>query len=122
MIKKKRGINEFKSAQTLFDTSARLADTKSLLDEAMDTMSNPKSSKTSFKKAIKLIQKTIIPMLNIAVDTTSNAATKATPIANSNYAHKREEVKRRIEYQNEHPDKKSATVMVENFIKINGSI
>mmetsp|Transcript_13645 Transcript_13645/g.23958 ORF Transcript_13645/g.23958 Transcript_13645/m.23958 type:complete len:497 (+) Transcript_13645:87-1577(+) len=119
--KNTKGTNQFKSAQTLFDTSARLADTKSLLDEAMDTMSNPKSSKTSFKKAIKLIQKTIIPMLDIAVDTTSNAASIAAPIASSKVAHKREEVKRKREVQNEHPDKNPAAVMVENYIKINGS-
>mmetsp|Transcript_6528 Transcript_6528/g.10390 ORF Transcript_6528/g.10390 Transcript_6528/m.10390 type:complete len:212 (+) Transcript_6528:98-733(+) len=116
--KNTKGTNQFKSAQTLFDTSARLADTKSLLDEAMDTMSNPKSSKTSFKKAIKLIQKTIIPMLDIAVDTTSNAASIAAPIASSKVAHKREEVKRKREVQNEHPDKNPAAVMVENYIKI----
>ena len=87
----------------------------------MDTMSNPKSSKTSFEKAIKLIQKTIIPMLDIAVDTTSNAAIKAAPIASSKVAHKREEVKRKREVQKKHPDKKPAAVIVENYIKINGS-
>ena len=39
--KNTKGTNQFKSAQTLFDTSSRLADTKSMLGEAMDTMSNP---------------------------------------------------------------------------------
>ena len=58
----------FDRAQTLYETSSRLADGSSMLSEAMTLVSNPKASKTSIKNAIRLVRKSIVPLLDIAVN------------------------------------------------------
>ena len=111
----------FDRAQTLYETSSRLADGSSMLSEAMTLVSNPKASKTSIKNAIRLVRKSIVPLLDIAVNTTCDAAKEASPIAGGKVAHRMEEVKRVREIAEEQPKKKPKTILLELFVKSNGS-
>jgi len=111
----------FDRAQTLYETSSRLADGSSMLSEAMTLVSNPKASKTSIKNAIRLVRKSIVPLLDIAVNTTCDAAKEASPIAGGKVAHRMEEVKRVREIAEEQPKKKPKIILLDLFIKSNGS-
>ena len=91
------------NAIELHTTAARLLDVKSLLVDATSTLANPNASKTSTKAAIKIINKSILPTLDIAASTSRVAANVVSPIARSEYVHKRVEADNKRELHSTSP-------------------
>jgi hypothetical protein len=78
---------QFDGAQSLFEVSARLADGKQLLSDALSTITNEHAT----TNAIRIIQKLVLPLMDIASDVSRMSANVVGPIAGGNYAHRRED-------------------------------
>ena len=116
-----KGANQYRNSQNVSDTSAKLANSKTLTEEAMATVSNPNSTKKSRKAAVQVVNKTVLPLIDIAVNRTCHAATHSSPIPSSKVAHKSADVQRRKEIEEEHPQAEPTAFMVEEYIQSNGS-
>ena len=76
-------------AQSLFEVSARLADGKELLRDALSTITNEFATTKMTNIAIRIIQKSVLPLMDIASDVSRTSANVVGPIAGGNYAHRR---------------------------------
>ncbi len=81
---------QFDGAQSLFEVSARLADRKQLMSDALSTITNEHATTKMTIIAIRIIQKSVLPLMNIASDVSRMSANVVGPIAGVNYAHRRE--------------------------------
>jgi len=86
---------QFDGTQSLFEVAARLADGKELLSDALTTIINKNTSTKMSNLAIRVIRKSVLPLMDIASTLTRTSANMVGPIAGGNYAHKREEVSRK---------------------------
>jgi hypothetical protein len=59
---------QFDGAQSLFEVSARLADGKELLRDALSTITNKHATTKMTNIAIRIIQKSVLPLMDIASD------------------------------------------------------
>jgi hypothetical protein len=75
--------------------SARLANGKELFSDALRTITNNYATTKMTNIAIRIIQKSVPPLMDIASDVSWTSANVVGPIAGGNYAHRREEVKRK---------------------------
>ena len=105
------------ATQSLHKTSSRLADGKALLNDAIVTLCDISSTKISSKNAASVIKNSIIPLLDIAVSCTCDAANMASPLPSVQVAHKREDVRRARESARMNPKKEALIARVNDFIK-----
>ena len=102
----------FDASQTGFEVGARLSDAKDLLSENLKTLADPKSSRRKFNEAVKQINKTVIPVIEIASKSSQDSATKVSPIPAGRYGSKR--IDRMLSEEN--PSKKPRLTRVTEFI------
>jgi hypothetical protein len=91
---------QFDGAQSLFEVSARLDDGNQLLSDALSTITNEHATTKMTNIAIRIIQKLVLPLMDIASDVSWMSANEVGPIAGGNYAHRRED---REEWQDFRP-------------------
>ncbi len=93
--------HQFDGTQSLFEVAARLADGKELLNDALTTITNSNATTIMSNHAIKVIRKSVMPLMEIASTVTKTSANIVGPIAGGNYAHRREEAstKKRLDQQ-----------------------
>ena len=72
-----------------------MADRKELLRDALSTITNKHATTKMTNVAIRIIQKLVLPLMDIASDVSWMSANEVGLIASGNYAHRREEVKRK---------------------------
>ena len=82
---------QFDGAQSLFEVSARLANGKQLLSDALSTITNEHATTKMTNIAIRIIQKLVLPLMDIASDVSRMSANVVGLIAGGNYAHRRED-------------------------------
>jgi len=70
--------------------AARLTDGKELLSDTLMTIISKNSSTKMSNLAIRVIRKSVLPLMDIASTLTWKSANTVGPIAGGNYAHKRE--------------------------------
>ena len=78
--------HQYDRVQQLHNTSSRLTDCSSLLDDAIEILEQQGSSKRSKKEAIKVIKSSVKPTPEIASELTRGAANIVSPIAGSDVA------------------------------------
>ena len=86
---------KFDATQQLLEVSARLADGKDLLNDAIATITDTNATTKMSKIAINVIRKSVLPLMDIASTMSRKSANLVGPIAGVNYAHRREEVSRK---------------------------
>ncbi len=77
--------------KSLFEVSARLANGKQLVSDALSTITNEHATTKMTNIAIRIIQKLVLPLMDIASDVSWMSANVVGPIAGENYAHRRED-------------------------------
>ena len=107
---------QFDGAQSLFEVSARLADGKELLRDALSTITNEHATTKMTNITIIIIQKSVLPLMDIASDVSRTSANVVGPIAGGNYAHRREEVNRKKMIKSTKVTQKTGLVMVNEFV------
>ncbi len=65
------------------------------MSNALSTITNEHATNKMTNIAIRIIQKLALPLMDIASDVSGMSANMVGPIASGNYAHRREEVKRK---------------------------
>ena len=103
-------------AQSLFEVSARLADGKELLRDALSTITNEFATTKMTNIAIRIIQKSVLPLMDIASHVSRTSANVVGPIAGGNYAHRREEGNRKKMIKSTKVTQKTGLVMVNEFV------
>jgi hypothetical protein len=96
--------------------SARLADGKELLRDALSTITNEFATTKMTNIAIRIIQKSVLPLMDIASHVSRTSANVVGPIAGGNYAHRREEVNRKRMIKSTKVTQNSGLVMVNEFV------
>ncbi len=96
--------------------SARLADGKELLRDALSTITKKHATTKMTNIAIRIIQKSVLPLMDIASDVSRMSANVVGPIAGRNYAHRREEVNRKKMIKSTKVTQKTGLVMVNKFV------
>ena len=86
---------KFDATQQLLEVSARLADGKDLLNDAIATITDKNATTKMSNIAINVIRKSVLPLMDIASTMSRKSANLVGPIAGVNYAHRREEVSRK---------------------------
>lgn len=115
------GSRRFDSTQSLLDASARLIDGKSLLGDCIAKLSDPDATQRSSNKAAKIIQDSIMPLMDVVAGMSQDAATRVSPIASGKYAHRREDTRRKREAEEAGTKDDAKLVMVNEFVKNKGS-
>ena len=87
--------HQFDGTQSLFEVAARLADGKDLLNDALTTITDKNATTKMTNIAIKVIKKSVLPLMDIASVQSRKTANLVGPIAGGNYAHMREEASRK---------------------------
>ena len=91
------------SAMELHDTAARLSDVKSLLVDTFSAISDPNTSKTKANAAKNVFNKTILPSLDVVVESSRTIANVVSPISGGGYVHNRMMADARREAQDTSP-------------------
>ena len=114
-----RSGHRLDATQSLHETSSRLADGKALLNDAIVTLCDISSTKISSKNAASVIKNSIMPLLDIAVSCTRDAANMVSPlpVAQCSSGHKREDMRRARESAQMNPKKEAKLARVNDFIK-----
>ena len=86
---------KFDATHQLLEVSARLADGKDLLNDAIATITDKNATTKMSNIAINVIRKSVLPLMDIASTMSRKSANLVGPIAGVNYAHRREEVSRK---------------------------
>ena len=108
---------QFDGAQSLFEVSARLADGKELLRDALSTITNEHATTKMTNIAIRIIQKSVLPLMDVASDVSrKKSANVVGPIAGGKYAHRREEVNRKKMIKSTKVTQETGLVMVNEFV------
>jgi hypothetical protein len=93
-----------------------LANGKQLLSDALSTITNEHATTKMTNIAIRIIQKLVLPLVDIASDVSRMSANVVGPIAGGNYAHRREEVKRKKMIKSTKVMQKTGLIMVNEFV------
>ncbi len=96
--------------------AARLADGKDLLNDAITTISDKNATTKMSNIAIKVIRKSVLPLMDIALTVSRKSANLVGPIAGGNYAHRREDVSRKKKIKLTKIIKSTGLVMVNEFV------
>jgi hypothetical protein len=83
--------HQFDGTQSLFEVAARLADGKELLNDALTTITNSNATTIMSNHDIRVIRKSVMPLMEMASTVTKTSANIVGPISGGNYAHRREE-------------------------------
>ena len=109
--------HKYSSTQDLHQIGSRLSDTRDLLGESRNVLKDGLASKKKVKEINRIIDKTIMPMLDIAASAIHRAASIVSPIGVSVYTHKREESRQKKAMKKSHPKERVKLAMVDNFVK-----
>jgi hypothetical protein len=93
-----------------------LANGKQLLSDALSTITNEHATTKMTNIALRIIQKSVLPLMDIASDVSRISANVVGPNAGGNYAHRRVEVKRKIMIKSTKVTQKTGLVMVNEFM------
>ena len=116
------GSRKFHGSLDLFETSLRLEDCADFLAKSLlPTLKDGKSSKTSVKNVVKVVEKTLVPFMTAASSVSRDAAKVVSPISQGGYAHGRLEVKRKRAMEAVNPKQPTNLVMVNEYVKNMGS-
>jgi hypothetical protein len=108
---------QFDGTQSLFEVAARLADGKDLLNDALTTITDKNATTKMTNIAIKVIKKSVLPLMDIASVQSRKTANLVGPIAGGNYAHMREEASRKKKIKLSKIIENTGLVMVNEFVK-----
>jgi len=86
---------QFDGTHSLFEVAVRLADGKELLSDPLMTIISNNSTTKMSNLAIRVIRKSVLPLMDIASTLTRTSANMVGQIAGGNYAHMRKEVSRK---------------------------
>ena len=112
-----KGSSKFQATQNLHQLGSRLNDGSDLLSETLDVLKSANPKKKHVKDVCRLINTSIIPLMSIAANASREAANIVSPIARSEYAHRREETLKKTAIEESSPNKKVKLTMVEDFVK-----
>ena len=101
--------------QDLHQVSLRLKDSIDLLQEHAANLSTD-ASKTSKLNSQKVLNRTVVPFLQVASTICNSAANIVSPIASGGYVHRREEVRRKKELCSANGKKPSNIALVNDFV------
>jgi hypothetical protein len=107
---------QFDGTQSLFEVAARLADGKDLLNDALITITDKNATTKMTNVAIKVIRKSVLPLMDIASTQSRKTANLVGPIAGGNYAHRREEANRKKKIKSSKIIENTGLVMVNEFV------
>ncbi len=86
------------------------------MSDALSTITNEHATTKMTNIAIRIIQKLVLPLVDIASDVSRMSANVVGPIAGGNYAHRREEVKRKKMIKSTKVMQKTGLIMVNEFV------
>ena len=109
--------HKYSSTQDLHQIGSRLKDTRDLLGESREALKDGSATKKRVKEIDNMIDKTIMPMLEIAASAVHQAANIVSPIGGSVYTHNREESRQKKTMMKTHPKEKVKLVMLDSFVK-----
>ncbi len=107
---------QFDGTQSLFEVAARLVDGKELLSDALTTIISNNSITKMSNLAIRVIRKSVLPLMDIALTLTQTSANMVGPIAGGNYAHRREEVSRKKMIKSSKLTENAGLIMVNELV------
>ena len=107
---------QFDGTQSLFEVSARLADSKDLLNDALTTITDKNATTKMTNIAIKVIKKSVLPLMDIASTQSRKTANLVGPIAGGNYADRREDANRKKKIKSSKIIENTGLVMVNEFV------
>ena len=106
--------------QSLHESSSRLDDSRDLLQEARDVLKDKEASQRRRNEAAKMIDTTLMPLVDVVSYVTRGAANVVSPIAGSAYAHAREETERKRQIARSNQKKSAKVAMIEEFVHNKG--
>jgi hypothetical protein len=86
------------------------------VSDALSTITNEHATTKMTNIEIRIIQNLVEPLMDIASDVSLMSANVVGPIAGGNYAHRREEVKRKKMIKSTKVTQKTSLVMVNKFV------
>ncbi len=86
------------------------------MSDALSTITNKHATTKMTNVAIRIIQKLVLPLMDIASDVSWMSANEVGLIASGNYAHRREEVKRKKMIKSTKVTQKTGLAMVNEFV------
>ncbi len=86
------------------------------MSDALSTITNEHATTKMTNNAIRIIQKSVLPLMDIASDVSRMSANVVGPIAGGNYAQRREGVKRKKMIKSTKVTQKTGLVMVNEFV------
>ena len=107
---------QFDGTQSLFEVVARLADGKELLNDALTTITNSNATTIMSNHAIRVIRKSVMPLMEIASTVTKTSANIVGLIAGGNYAHRREEASTKKKIRSATTIENACLVVVNVFV------
>jgi hypothetical protein len=96
--------------------AAKLGDVKDLLNDALTTITDKNATTKMTNTAVKVIRKSVLPPIDIASTLSLRSANLVGPIANGNYAHRKEEVNRKKKIKLSKIIGNTGLVMVNKFV------
>ena len=106
--------------QSLHEASKILDNSLELLQNVKDVLNDNKSSQKLKKATAKMIDDSIMPLVDVVSSVTRHAANIVSPIASSGYAHAREETERKRKIARSNPQKSAKEVMTNEFVHSKG--
>ena len=109
---------KFEESQEMHTLSDRLADTRLIVDDIVAVMKNKKATKKSQNEALKHLEQSIGPLLDVAADLLRKSAHSVAPIAGGGYAHRRMRVSKMKELNiPTKPSPESSLLLVDKFLQ-----
>jgi len=107
---------QFDGTQSLFEVAARLTYGKELLNDALTTITDKNATSKMTNITIKVIRKSVLPLMDIASMQSLKTANLVGPIAGGNYAHMREEANKKKKIKLSKTIENTSLVMVNEFV------
>jgi hypothetical protein len=107
---------QFVGTKSLFEVAARLVDGKELLNDALTTITDKNATTKMTNIAIKVIRKSVLPLMDIASMQSRKTADLVGPIAGGNNAHMREEANKKKKIKLSKTIENTGLVMVNGFV------
>ncbi|KAL7536957.1 hypothetical protein ACHAXR_007505 [Thalassiosira sp. AJA248-18] len=101
----------------LLEAAARLKDGFSVLEDAVETLSKKKTTKSEARRVVKTLKNTLAPLVDVAASVCDRSAQVVAPIAGNKYAHSRDDTNR----TNALSSSGSKIEKINEFVKCGGS-
>ena len=107
---------QFDGTQSLFEVATRLVNGKDLSNDALATITGKSATNKMTNNAIKVIEKSVLPLMNIALTMPWRSTNLVGPLDGGKYAHRREEFNKKKKIKSSKIIENTGLVMVKEFV------